>query len=139
LYYSPLQMDATEQDAARRPAVLKLSEVRSTIAELVNRVHYRGDRIIIGRSGKELAAVIPMRDLRLLERLIEEAEDRIDVAEAERIEAEEPESIPWEDVRRDLLKGTAVPRRDQAKRRARAAAPARARPRQAHGHHRRAR
>jgi prevent-host-death family protein len=118
-------MGATEQDAARRPAVLKLSEVRSKIAELVNRVHYRGDRIIIGRSGKELAAVIPVRDLRLLERLIEEAEDRIDVAEAERIEAEEPESIPWEDVRRDLLEGTAVPRRDQAKRRARCSACAR--------------
>jgi hypothetical protein len=47
--------------------------------------------------------VIPVRDLRLLERLIEEAEDRIDIAEAE-----EPASIPWKDVRRDLLEGTAV-------------------------------
>jgi prevent-host-death family protein len=127
-----------DQETGQRPAVLRLTEVRSTIAELVNRVHYRGERVIIRRSGKELAAVIPVRDLRLLEQLIEEAEDRIDVAEAKRIADEEPESIPWEDARRDLLKAT-VPGRDQAKRRARAAAPAGARPRQAHGRHRRAR
>ena len=133
-------MDAREdQDVAQRSAVLKLSEVRSTIAELVNRVHYRGERVVIGRSGKELAALIPMQDLRLLERLIEEEEDRIDVAEADRIAAEEPESIPWEDVRGDLLKATTVPRLTQAKRRSHAATPARTRARQAGSRHRRAR
>ena len=83
------------------PAILKLSDVRSNIAELVNRVHYRGERVIIGRSGKELAALIPMRDLELLEHLIEEAEDRLDVAEADRITADEPTSIAWEEVRRE--------------------------------------
>ena len=124
----------------RPPVILKLSDVRSNIAELVNRVHYRGERVIIGRSGKELAALIPMRDLELLEHLIEEAEDRLDVAEADRITADEPTSIAWEEVRRGLVEGTsAVHDRDQAKRRASAAPPSRTRPREAGGRHRRAR
>jgi prevent-host-death family protein len=121
------------------PAILKLSDVRNNIADLVNRVHYRGERMIIGRAGKALAALIPMRDLRLLEHLIEEAEDRIDVAEADRIAADEPESIPWEEVRRGLEGASAVHDRDQAKRRAHAAPPPRSRPREARGRHRRAR
>jgi hypothetical protein len=77
---------------------------------------FRRERVVIGRSGKELAAVIPMRDLRLLERLIEEEEDRTDVAEADRIAGNEPKSILWEDVRGDLLKGTTISRRTQATR-----------------------
>src|SRR5437899_11337201 len=85
------------------------SEARKSFAEIINKVAYGKEPVIIGRRGKELAAVIPMRDLRLLERLIEEGEDRLDVAEASRIEAEEPESIAWDEVRRDLLKGTTLP------------------------------
>jgi hypothetical protein len=52
--------------------------------------------VVIGRAGKALAALISMRDLALLEHLIEEAEDRIDVAEADRIAADEPKSVPWQ-------------------------------------------
>jgi prevent-host-death family protein len=125
--------------SARPPAILKLSDVRSNIAELVNRVHYGGERVVIGRAGKALAALISMRDLGLLEHLIEEAEDRIDVAEADRIAADEPESVPWEEVRRGLDGAAAVHDRDQAKRRAHAAPPARSRPREGRVRHRRAR
>ena len=89
VYYSTAMAAREEPAAPARTQVLKLSAVRSTLAELVNRVHYRGERVIIGRSGKELAAVIPMRDLRLLERLIQEKEDRLDVADALRVEADE--------------------------------------------------
>jgi prevent-host-death family protein len=116
--------------SAHPPAILKLSDVRSNIADLVNRVHYGGERVVIGRAGKALAALISMQDLGLLEHLIEEAEDRIDVAEADRIAADEPESLPWEEVRRGLEGASAVHDRDQAKRRAHAAPPARSRPRE---------
>ena len=50
--------------------------------------------------GKDLAAVIPIEDLRLLERLIEE-QDRLDVQAARRALAE-LERIPYEQVRREL-------------------------------------
>lgn len=36
---------------------------RKHFSGLVNRVHYRGDRIVLVRHGREMAAVVPIRDL----------------------------------------------------------------------------
>jgi prevent-host-death family protein len=92
------------------------SDARRDFAELVNRVAYGKERVIIGRRGKELAAVIPMADLRLLERLAEKLEDRLDAEDALRVEADErDESVPWEQVKEEL--GLAVRRGGKAKRR----------------------
>ena len=79
------------------------SEAREEFAEVINRVAYGGERVVIRRREKELAAVIPMEDLRLLERLIEQEEDRLD-AEATRKALADPddEAVPWEDARKDL-------------------------------------
>jgi prevent-host-death family protein len=91
------------------------SDARRDFAEVVNRVAYGKERVIIGRRGKELAAVIPMADLRLLERLAEKLEDRLDAEDALRVEADErDESVPWEQVKGEL--GLAVPRGGKAKR-----------------------
>jgi prevent-host-death family protein len=91
------------------------SEARRDFAEVVNRVAYGKERVIIGRRGKELAAVIPMADLRLLERLAEKLEDRLDAEDALRVEADaRDESVPWEQVKEEL--GLAVPRGGKAKR-----------------------
>ena len=79
------------------------SEARDEFAEVINRVAYGGERVVIRRREKELVAVIPMKDLRLLERLIEQEEDRID-AEAARKALVDPddEAVPWEEARKDL-------------------------------------
>ncbi len=61
------------------------SNARNSFTGVVNRVSYGHERLVVRRHGRDLAAVIPMEDLELLERAIEEAEDRIDVDEAERI------------------------------------------------------
>src|SRR4030095_726539 len=91
------------------------SEARRDFAEVVNRVAYGKERVIIGRRGKELAAVIPMADLRLLERVAEKLEERLDAEHALRVEADErDESVPWEQVKEEL--GLAVPRGGKAKR-----------------------
>ena len=79
------------------------TEARGDFAELINQAAYGHERVVIQRRGREIAAVIPIEDLRLLERLIEQEEDRIDLEEAQRIlsdPAEEP--IPWEDVKKGL-------------------------------------
>ena len=39
---------------------------RRRFADLVNRVSYRGERTVLTRNGKRLAAVVPLRDLRKL-------------------------------------------------------------------------
>ena len=83
---------------------LNVSKAREEFPEVVNRASYGKERIIISRRGKDLAAVIPMDDLRLLERLAREEMDRIDLedARAALIEAKEKGTIPLRDLMREL-------------------------------------
>ena len=83
---------------------LNISEVRSDFAETINQVSYGKERLIVERRGKDLAAIIPVEDLKLLERLIEEEEDRLDLEEVEKILADprNKKAIPLEKVRKEL-------------------------------------
>ena len=56
---------------------LNVVELRQSLADILNRAEYQGERIVIHRRGKDAAAIIPIEDLKLLERLIEDAEDRL--------------------------------------------------------------
>jgi len=76
---------------------LSVSEVRQALADLLNRVAYKGERIVIERHGKGLAALVSPEDLALLESL----EDRIDL-EAARKALKQTGTVPWEDVKADL-------------------------------------
>ncbi|HLL39040.1 MAG TPA: type II toxin-antitoxin system Phd/YefM family antitoxin [Rubrobacteraceae bacterium] len=42
-------------------------EAKTRLSEYVNRVHYRGDRIVIERHGKPVAALVSVEDLARLE------------------------------------------------------------------------
>jgi prevent-host-death family protein len=81
---------------------LNVVELRQTLAEILNRAQYQGERIVIHRRGKDAAAIIPIEDLRLLERLIEEAEDRLDVEAARAALAESDVRLPYAEVRASL-------------------------------------
>jgi prevent-host-death family protein len=61
---------------------LNVSKARQELPEIVNRAAYGGERTIVSRRGKPLAAVIPMEDLHLLERLAQEEMDRQDIEDA---------------------------------------------------------
>jgi prevent-host-death family protein len=61
---------------------LSVSRARQDLPEVLNRAAYARERTIVSRRGKELAAVIPMEDLQLLERLAREEEDRLDIVAA---------------------------------------------------------
>jgi prevent-host-death family protein len=45
-----------------------VTQARAELAELVNRVGYTGERILLTRHGKPLAALVPVEDLEALER-----------------------------------------------------------------------
>src|SRR5438552_86141 len=81
---------------------LNVVELRQSLAEALNRAEYQGERIVIHRRGKDAAAIIPIEDLKLLERLIEDAEDRLDVEAARAALAESDDRIPYAEVRRRL-------------------------------------
>ena len=62
----------------------------------------QGERIVIHRRGRDAAAIISIEDLKLLERLMEDAEDRLDVEAARDALAESDERIPYAAVRKKL-------------------------------------
>lgn len=73
------------------------SEAREQLPELLNRAAYRGDRFVIERHGKAVAAVVPLADLDHLEEL----EDAADL-EALREARDDADLVDW-DVAKDEL------------------------------------
>lgn len=83
---------------------LNVSQAQEEFPEIINRAVRGKERTIVSRRGKDLAAVIPMDDLRLLERLAREEMDRVDLedARAALAEAEEKGTIPLRELIRIL-------------------------------------
>jgi len=48
---------------------VKVSQARDEFPELVNRAAYLKERTIVSKRGKDLAAIVPIEDLGLLQRL----------------------------------------------------------------------
>jgi prevent-host-death family protein len=85
--------------ASDETPVLDLTQARARFTESVNRVTYRGERIVIQKHGRPVAALVPVEDLALLRDL----EDRIDLADARKALAEaKGKLVPWETVKREL-------------------------------------
>ena len=72
---------------------LSITTARRNFSDTVNRVSYGGERIVLDRNGKEVAALVSVEDLELLELL----EDRMDIEEARRV-LEEDEFVSWDDI-----------------------------------------
>jgi prevent-host-death family protein len=78
---------------------ITISKAREDFAETLNRVAYRGERIILHRREKDVVAIIPIEDLALLEEL----EDRLDIEAAREALAESDERISYEKVRKEII------------------------------------
>jgi len=67
---------------------------------VLERVSKKGERIVLTNKGKALAAMIPMEELALLEEL----EERLDLAAAKKAWAEQGAEppLPWERVIKEL-------------------------------------
>jgi len=83
---------------------LNVSKARDEFPEVVNRAAYGKERTIVSRRGKDLAAVIPIDDLRLLERLAREEMERLDLEDARAAlkEAKEKGTVPLRDLMQAL-------------------------------------
>lgn len=88
-----------KSDAGRE---VSAREARANFADLIGRVSYGNERIIIRRRNKPVVAVISVEDLAFLE----EIEDQLDLIEAKKAlqqakkKGEKP--IPWEKIRKEL-------------------------------------
>lgn len=77
---------------------ISASKVRETLSDILNEVSVRGDRVVLERHGKDVAAVISIEDLELLERL----EDRYDLEISKAALAEREDRVPWSKVKSRL-------------------------------------
>jgi prevent-host-death family protein len=79
---------------------ISTAEARQNLAELVNRVAYGKERVVLTRHGKEVAALVPIEDLGLMARL-RRLLRRKEVKEA-LTEVEARGGLSWDELRRDL-------------------------------------
>lgn len=78
----------------------RISEARGEFSDLINRAAFGGERVLLTRHGKSVAAIVPVDDLELLEAL----EDRADL-EAVRAALADPgnaEPIAWDELKASL-------------------------------------
>ena len=74
------------------------SKARSGFAETLNRVAYGGERVVLKKHGKAVAAVVPMEDYLYLEKL----EDEWAMKAIRKARKEKGPNIPWEQVKKEL-------------------------------------
>jgi prevent-host-death family protein len=77
---------------------ISASQARASFAEAINRASFAGERTVIRRHGKDVAAVVAVEDLKILEAL----EDRRDLEEARRIMKKPGRLVPWEKIKKNL-------------------------------------
>jgi prevent-host-death family protein len=78
---------------------LAVADARRDLSDILNRVVYSGERIIITRHGKDIAAIVSSKDLEALEKI----EDMVDVTEAEkRLSEGRKDAIPYEAIRKEM-------------------------------------
>lgn len=79
-------------------------EARDQLSELINRVAYGKERIVLTRRGKELAVIVSLEDLLTLERVMSRLEDisDLDAAQDALSEAKEKGTVSWDRVKDEL-------------------------------------
>jgi prevent-host-death family protein len=76
---------------------LAATELRTRGSDAINRVAYAGDRVLLQRHGKSIAAIVSVEDLELLQAL----EDRIDLAAARKA-LKSGGRVAWDKIKADL-------------------------------------
>ena len=96
---------------------IPVTKARRTLSDVVSHVAFGGDRVVLSRNGRDLAAIVPMD----VYRRIEAEEDRLDLADLRRAKREAVERgekpIPYEEVRARL--GLSTPSRPGRRKRSR--------------------
>jgi len=77
---------------------LTASQLREDLANALNKVAFGGERIVLQRNNKDVAALVSIEDLSILRAL----EDRLDLDEMKKAMDEPGANIPWEDVKKEL-------------------------------------
>lgn len=77
---------------------ISTADARKNFADIVNKVAYRKEPIVLTRRGQDVAALISIDELELLLQI----EDHIDIEDAKKALADPGDNIPAEDVWKQL-------------------------------------
>jgi prevent-host-death family protein len=77
-----------------------VGDARKNLAELLNRVAYGKERVIVTRHGKEVAAIVPMEELGVIDRLRSVLRSRAVKAALEDVEVRG--GVAWDSLKDDL-------------------------------------
>ncbi|HEX9736882.1 MAG TPA: type II toxin-antitoxin system Phd/YefM family antitoxin [Thermoanaerobaculia bacterium] len=79
---------------------MSFTQVRQDLAEALNPVAYSGERVLIHRRDRDVAALVSVEDFELLQAI----EDRLDVEAADQAVADpdNQERTAWSDVKKAL-------------------------------------
>lgn len=78
--------------------IVNAAALRLTLGPTLNRVAYTGERVVVAKNGKPLAALVSMEDLEMLRAI----EDRIDLEAARAALADPGATRPWAEVKKEL-------------------------------------
>ena len=77
---------------------VSIAEIRNNLADALNRAAYGGERVVLERRGKPVAALVSMDDLELLERL----ENETDLKAVRKARKEKGKPVPLKAVKARL-------------------------------------
>ena len=76
------------------PETISTADARMNFSDVINKVAYGNEPIVLTRRGKSIAAIVSIAELELLQRI----EEHLDVEDAEAALAEPGENISAEEV-----------------------------------------
>ena len=89
--------------------VRTVCDTPEAVLEAIRTLKEWGEAVIVEHDGVRLAAIIPMDDLELYQRLFADEEDRVDSAKVDAVieeaggcDAFRANTVPWEEVKRRL-------------------------------------
>jgi prevent-host-death family protein len=77
---------------------LTASQLREDLSSAINKVAFGGERIVLQRNNKDVAALVSMEDLSLLREL----EDRLDLEEIKQSLKEPGSNTRWDEIKQEL-------------------------------------
>jgi len=90
--------DITYTRRGPMPITISTADARNNFADIVNRVAYGQEPVVLTRRGQKIAALVSMEELELLQHI----EDHIDIRDARQALAEPGDNIPAQEVWQQL-------------------------------------
>jgi prevent-host-death family protein len=81
---------------------ISVGEARKEMADILNHVAYKGWRVVLHRRGKDVAAIVSLDDLELIEELEDAADTKAALLAEARAEERGEKPIAWEAVKAGL-------------------------------------